>query len=198
VGEWRVFLLVLLAGSPVWADPIDDYVRAQMNRFHLPGVSLAILEDGRISRVAAYGLADVAGAVPATPETIFKIGSVSKQFIATAIMLLAQDGRLAIDDPASRYLDGTPPAWQPITIRHLLTHTAGLPRESPAFDPSKALSDADVVKALYSAQLRSRPGSKWEYSNAGYYALARSSPEPRASRGRSSCGGGYSSLRACR
>jgi CubicO group peptidase (beta-lactamase class C family) len=97
---------------------------------------------------------------------------VSKQFIATAIMLLVRDGRLSLEDPISRYLDGTPASWSPITIRHLLTHTAGLVRESPAFDPDKDQSDAAVLKGVYQVPLRFTPGEKWEYSNVGYYALS--------------------------
>jgi CubicO group peptidase (beta-lactamase class C family) len=158
--------------SPPPADPIDEYVRAQMAQFHLPGVSFAIVDDGKVNRVGGYGLADVSRRTAATAETVYKIGSVSKQFIATAIMLLVQDGRLDIDQSLSRYLEGTPPAWRPISLRHLLTHTAGLVRESPAFDPMKPTVDADVIKGLYAVPLRFPPGSKWEYSNAGYYVLA--------------------------
>jgi D-alanyl-D-alanine carboxypeptidase len=166
--------LVLLSfvASVARADQVDDYVKAQMKTFALPSVSLVILEDGKITKIGAYGVADVARGTPAAPETVYKIGSVSKQFIATGIMLLAQDGRLKVDDPVSRYLEGTPPAWQPITIRHLLTHTGGIVRESPAFDPMKVQSDADVIKAAYPLPLRFTPGSKWEYCNVGYFALA--------------------------
>jgi len=175
MNQWRtagVFVLLSLVATVARADYIDDYMRAQMAAFHLPGVSIAIVEDGKITRTGAYGLSDVARNTPAAPDTVYKIASVSKQFIATAIMLLAQDGRLAVDDPIGRYLDGTPAAWQAITIRHLLAHTGGLVRESPAFDPMKAKADADIVKALYDVPLRFTPGVKWEYSNAGYYALA--------------------------
>jgi D-alanyl-D-alanine carboxypeptidase len=143
-----------------------------MKTFALPGISLVILEDGKIAKTGAYGLADIAHGTPVTPQTVFKIGSVSKQFIATGIMLLAQDGRLKVDDPVSKYLEGTPPTWQPITIRHLLTHTGGIIRESPAFDPVKVQSDADVVKAAYPVPLQFTPGSKWQYCNVGYFALA--------------------------
>jgi D-alanyl-D-alanine carboxypeptidase len=84
-----------------------------------------------------------------------------------------QEGRLDVDDRIGRYLDGTPPAWEPITIRHLLTHTGGIIRESPAFDPWKVQSDADVIKAAYAVPLRFPPGTKWEYCNTGYFALAQ-------------------------
>jgi D-alanyl-D-alanine carboxypeptidase len=173
-GVRAAVLLVLLSlvATVARADQLDDYVKARMKEFALPGVSLVILEDGKITKTGSYGVADVARGTPVAPETVFKIGSVSKQFIATGIMLLVQDGRLKVDDPVSKYLDGTPPAWQPITIRHLLTHTGGIVRESPAFDPMKVQSDADVVKAAYPLPLRFTPGEKWEYCNVGYFALA--------------------------
>jgi CubicO group peptidase (beta-lactamase class C family) len=165
--------VLLLAGTVVArADKTDDYIKARMDEFHLPGLSLVVIKDGAIVKVAGYGLANVQGRIPATPDTVYKIGSVSKQFIATGIMLLVQEGRLGLDENISKYLQGTPAAWQPITIRHLLTHTAGLVRESPGFDALKVQSDADVIKAAYAVPLRSAPGEKWEYSNLGYYALA--------------------------
>ena len=164
-------LLVTLLHAPI-ADGLDDFVREQMQTFHLPGLSFALVEKGRIVRVGAYGVADVTRGTAATPATVYKIGSVSKQFIATAIMLLVQEGRLDVDHPVTRYLDGAPAAWQAITVRHVLTHTAGFAREPPAFDPMKAIPDAEIVRALYSVPLRFLPGTKWEYSNAGYYVLA--------------------------
>jgi D-alanyl-D-alanine carboxypeptidase len=166
------FILVSLVASAARADQFDDYIRAQMKAFNLPGVSFAIIDRDRGAKIGAQGVSDLARGTLATPDTIYKIASVSKQFIATAIMLLVQDGRLGIDDPISRYIAGTPPAWQPITIRHLLTHTAGLVRESPAFDPMKAKTDIEIIKAVFPAPLRFSPGSKWEYSNSGYYVLA--------------------------
>jgi D-alanyl-D-alanine carboxypeptidase len=164
-------VMLSLVAAVARADQLDDFVKERMKAFALPSVSIAIVEEGKIVKVGAYGLSDVARGTPATPETVYKIGSVSKQFIATAIMLLAQDGRLTVDDPISKYLEGTPPAWQPITIRHLLTHTGGIVRESPAFDPWKVQSDADVIKAAYPLPLRFTPGSKWEYCNVGYFSL---------------------------
>jgi D-alanyl-D-alanine carboxypeptidase len=167
-----VFVLLSLVATAARTDRIDDYVRERMKELSLPSVSMAVVEDGKVTKITSYGLADVARGTRAAPETVYKIGSVSKQFLATAIMLLVQDGRLKVDDPVSRYLEGTPPAWQPITIRHLLTHTSGIVRESPAFDPHAVKSDAEVIKAAYDLPLRFTPGAKWEYCNVGYFALA--------------------------
>jgi CubicO group peptidase (beta-lactamase class C family) len=164
-------LVGVLAAAPR-ADQTDDYIKTRMSEFHLPGLSLVVLKNGVVVKSAGYGVADVGSAAPVTPDTVFKIGSVSKQFIATGILLLAQDKRLGLDDPVHKYLADAPPAWQSITIRHLLAHTAGLVRESPGFNPMQAASDIDVIKAVYSVPLLFPPGSKWAYSNAGYYVLA--------------------------
>ena len=110
--------------------------------------------------------------IPARPDTVYKIGSVSKQFIATGIMLLVQDGKVAVDDKVSKYLEGTPSTWQAITLRHLLTHTSGLVREGPGFDPYKVQPDIDVIKTAYPLPLQFKPGDKYEYSNLGYFVLA--------------------------
>ena len=165
-------VLLYVASVGAQTDPVDDFVSAQMQRFHVPGLSLAVVQKGKIVKAKGYGLANVAQKTPVTPETVFKIGSVGKQFIATGIMLLAQDGRLALDDPISKYLDGTPASWSGITIRHLLTHTSGILREAPGFDPFKTQNDADLVRTAYSQPLRFETGTKWEYCNTGYFALA--------------------------
>src|SRR5690348_17533323 len=165
-------LLTVVVATTLRADRVDDYVAAQMKRFDVPGVSFAVLKNGTIVKIASYGLADVARKIPATNDKVYKIGSISKQFIASGIMLLVQDGRMKLDEPVSTYLTGTPPAWRAITVRHLLTHTSGLVRESPAFQPMKAQTDAEVIKAAYSVPLAFSPGAKWAYSNLGYYVLA--------------------------
>ena len=134
-----LFALVLsLAASAVaQADQTDDYIKAEMLRQHIPGLSLAVLKDGKIVKAAGYGFANLKLEIPATPETVYKIGSVGKQFIATGIMLLVQEGKLDVDDPIGKFLEDTPPAWNGITIRHLLTHTSGLVYEPPGYDPFK-------------------------------------------------------------
>jgi CubicO group peptidase (beta-lactamase class C family) len=108
----------------------------------------------------------------ATPETVFKIGSVSKQFIATGIMLLVQDGRMTLADPVTAHIPESPPAWRMITVRSLLTHTSGLTREAPGFDPYKVQPDIAVIKTSFEAPLSAPPGGKYAYSNLGYFVLA--------------------------
>lgn len=164
--------MLVVATIVAQADEVDDYVKAEMQRRHIPGTSIAVLRDGKIIKARGYGLANVELNVPATPETVYKIGSVSKQLIATGIMILTQDGKLSLDDKISKFLEGTPDTWKDITIRHLLTHTSGLVREAPGFDPLKIQADADVIKTAYPLPLRFAPGEKWEYCNVGYFSLA--------------------------
>jgi CubicO group peptidase (beta-lactamase class C family) len=166
------FALILTAAVAARADKIDDYLKAEMQRLHIPGISVAVLKDGKIIKVEGYGLANVELNVPARPETVYKIGSVSKQFIASGIMVLIEDGRISLDDKISKFLEGTPDTWKEITIRHLLTHTSGIVREAPGFDPLKIQNDADVIKTAYPLPLRFAPGEKWEYCNVGYFTLA--------------------------
>src|ERR1044072_3096547 len=116
---FTIVLFFVLANA-VRADKIDDFVKVQMQKQNIPGVSIAVIKDGKIIKAEGYGLANVELNVAVKPETVFKIGSVSKQFIATGIMLLVQEGKINLDDKISKYLEGTPDTWKPITIRHLL------------------------------------------------------------------------------
>ena len=146
----RFAALVLLLASAVaqaYQDPVDVFIKAEMKRQNIPGLSLAVVKDGKIIKAEGYGLANIKRHITATPDTVYKIASVSKQFIATGIMLLVQEGRLGLDDPISKYLEGTPAPWKAITIRHLLTHTSGIVREAPGFDPFKIKSDSDVIQS---------------------------------------------------
>src|SRR5438128_11196793 len=109
-----IFVFAVLAAgldSPIRAQDaitskVDDYIKAEMQKQHIPGLSLAILKDGKIIKAEGYGLANVELNVPAKPDTIFKIGSVSKQFIATGIMILVEEGKVGLDDKVSKFLQG--------------------------------------------------------------------------------------------
>jgi CubicO group peptidase (beta-lactamase class C family) len=158
--------------QPVSRDSIDRYIEAEMERAHIPGVALAVVRAGRPVKMAGYGFADLEHRIPVTTGTVFKIGSVSKQLLATGIVLLAQDGRLSFDDPVSKYFAGTPESWNGITLRHLLTHTSGILREGPAFDPMKAQADSVVIRSAFAAPLEFPIASKYQYCNVCYFTLA--------------------------
>jgi CubicO group peptidase (beta-lactamase class C family) len=111
-----VLVLFLLSVTAVRADKVDNYVLTEMNRQHVPGVSIVVLKNAKVIKLKGYGLSNIELNVPASPETIYKIGSLSKQFIATGIMLLIEDGKISLDDHVSQFLDGTPDSWKPITL----------------------------------------------------------------------------------
>ena len=154
------------------ADTVDRYVAAELARQHVPGMSLAVVRAGKVIKAKGYGWADLENDVRVTPETVFKIGSVSKQFLATGIMLLVQDGKIGLDDPISKYFPGTPDSWQGITVRNFLTHTSGVIREGPAFDPLKVQPDSIVIKSAFEKPLEHPTGSKFLYCNTCYFTLA--------------------------
>src|SRR5215469_2073497 len=109
-----------------FSEKVDKLIEDRKFHEQIPGIALAVIKDGKILKLATYGLADVDLKIPVTSNTVFRIGSVSKQFVATAIMMLVEEGKISLDAPMRKYLDGTPKPWQKITIRHLLTHTSGI------------------------------------------------------------------------
>src|SRR4249920_2567566 len=103
------------AQSPETTAAVTDYVKAEMQRQHIPGLSLLVVKNGKILRAEGLGLANVELQVPVKPETIFQSGSVGKQFTATAVMMLVEEGKIGLDDPLTKYLKETPASWKPIT-----------------------------------------------------------------------------------
>jgi D-alanyl-D-alanine carboxypeptidase len=165
-------LLLVAVSAVAKADHVDEYIKTQMKFERIPGLSMAVVRDGKVVKSKAYGAANLETETPATPATVYKIASVSKQFLAAGIMLLVQQGKIGLDDPLTKYIEDIPKSWEGITLTHLLTHTSGIARESPGFDPLKVQADADVIKATYSLPLTSAPGARWAYSNINYYCLA--------------------------
>lgn len=140
-----------------------------------PGASLLVLKDGKPVVRRGYGRSDMDTQTAAGPATNYRLASVSKQFTAAAILLLAQDGKLGIDDPARKWLPSLPAVAKPITLRHLLTHTSGvLDYEDLMADPYDGqIHDAGVLDLLAKEhRLYFAPGSRYRYSNSGYALLA--------------------------
>jgi CubicO group peptidase (beta-lactamase class C family) len=150
---------------------IDRYVRAEMKGQHIPGVSLAIVKNGRPILTKGFGLANVEHQVPVKPETIFQSGSVGKQFTATALMMLVEEGRVGLDDKIGKYLTEAPESWKDISVRNLLTHTGGTTDYPDDFDFRRDYTEAEMLKRAATIPLAFQPGEKWSYSNLGYVML---------------------------
>ena len=140
-----------------------------------PGAALLVVRDGRVAYMKGYGLANVERREPVTPETDFRLASLSKQFTATAVMLLVADGKLSYDDSISTLVAGLPAFARGVTVRHLLNHTSGLP-DYEGFVPDSQTTqvhDRDVPALISRAPaMKFAPGTRYAYSNTGYCLLA--------------------------
>src|SRR5215467_3749486 len=158
------------------SNQVDEIVRAQMREQNIPGVSLAVIQRGKIVKAAGYGFADLELRVPVSPEMLFKSGSLVKQFTATSVMMLVEEGKIGLDDKISKYLDQAPPSWNQVTIRHLLTHTSGI-RDffgedgDVQYDTHREYTEDDWLKLFAAQSMRFSPSDKWSYCNAGYILL---------------------------
>ena len=141
----------------------------------VPGGSLLVVRDGRPVIRRSYGQANLEDRIAATPETNYRLASVTKQFTAAAILLLAEDGKLSLDDRLKKWLPSLPPSVDPVTIRQLLTHTSGIIDYEDVMAPGTTvqLHDADVLRLLESQDSTYfKPGAGYRYSNSAYALLA--------------------------
>jgi CubicO group peptidase (beta-lactamase class C family) len=161
----------LAQNSAASADAVGDYVRAEMERQHIPGVALLVARGGKIVRAEGFGLSNVELQVPVKPETVFQSGSMGKQFTATAVMMLVEEGKVGLDDPLTKYFPDAPPSWKEVTVRELLSHTAGFTDYPKKFNFRKDWTEAELLKVVEGIPLAYPPGTKWDYSNLGYLTL---------------------------
>jgi CubicO group peptidase (beta-lactamase class C family) len=160
---------------------VDAAVRARMIEMHIPGTSLAVVRNGKIIKAAGYGLANVELNVSVTPDSIFQTGSLGKHLTATAVLLLVEEGKVGLDDSITKYFPEAQTAWQKITIRHLLTHTSGIPdvwgnTEQDAHtkgivDSRKDYDEEELTRIYLGLKLEFQPGEKWSYCSTGYALL---------------------------
>jgi CubicO group peptidase (beta-lactamase class C family) len=148
-----------------------DYVKAEMQRQHIPGLSLLVIKNDKIILAEGFGLANVELQVPVKPESVFQSGSVGKQFTATAIMMLVEEGKIGLDDPLTKYFSDAPATWKDVTVRELLSHTAGFGDYPKNFDYRKDWTEEEELKLIESIPLAYPPGTSWAYSNFGYVTL---------------------------
>jgi CubicO group peptidase (beta-lactamase class C family) len=155
---------------------LDALVQEALRQPGAVGLSVAVARGAEFVLEHGYGFADLEFTVPANEETQFRIGSVTKQFTAAGILKLAERGKLSLDDPLSRFLPDYPTHGHEVTLRHLLTHTGGIHNytdlgASWELIQARELPDEELVALWKDLPLDFEPGSKWSYSNSGYYLL---------------------------
>ncbi|MDR3620618.1 MAG: serine hydrolase [Paludisphaera borealis] len=154
---------------------VDSYVLGLMQKRHIPGVSVAVVQDGKVVLAKGYGLANAELQVPATENTVYQLASVTKTFTATAIMMLVKDGKLTLDDKITARLSDLPAAWEKVTVRQLLSHTSGIKSYTSVKDFHKTMrkdyAQREIIDLVAKEPLEFTPGEKWNYSNTGYFLL---------------------------
>lgn len=169
----RTVLALLALTSIAHADGIDDTIKAAMAKDHLPGVAVGVIKDGKLLVSRAYGLANLETNTPVTTETVFRIASMSKQFCAASILMLQAEGKLSIEDPVSKYIDGAPESWKDIKLRHLLGHQSGIHElnDTKGYDFRDDYTQAQLLSLMKAMPLDFAPGDKFSYSNSNYCIL---------------------------
>jgi CubicO group peptidase (beta-lactamase class C family) len=157
-----------------------DELFQKMDTTVSPGCALSVMKDGRIIYERGYGMADLEHNVPITPQTVFHVASMSKQFTAASILMLAQEGKLSLDDPVRKYVPEVPDFGTPVTIRQLIHHTSGLRDQWDLLGLAgwryslDLITDDDVLSQIARQKdLNFTPGSKHLYSNTGYTLLGQ-------------------------
>ena len=152
-----------------------DAVMARVYGPEEPGAVLLVMKDGEALLRKAYGMADLELGVALEPDMIFRIGSMTKQFTAVAVLMLMEQGRLGLSDPITRFLPDYPTQGRTITVEHLLTHTSGIPGFASLPDwPPLAREDmtlSELIALFEDEPLEFGPGERWKYSNSGYVLL---------------------------
>jgi CubicO group peptidase (beta-lactamase class C family) len=170
-----IFLLPFSSNAQnLTSDSIDVFVKNKMQQKHIPALQLAVIRNGKIIKLNAYGTANLENNVAATDQSIFSINSITKAFVGVAIMQLAEEGKLKVTDPISTYLDSLPVAWQKITLQQVLTHTSGLP---DIIDEDEQILGNGIEKlALQKVKalpIEFQPGDKFRYNQTGYVLLGQ-------------------------
>jgi CubicO group peptidase (beta-lactamase class C family) len=158
---------------------IDRYVRAEMTRQRIPGVEVGVYRNGQSVLAKGYGLANVELGVPVQRFTLMQSGSVGKQFVATAILMLVEQGKISLDDSITKYFTGAPESWRAIAVKNLLSHTSGLAeyesdeRTGPRGEFYLRLDfpEDELVSKIEKLPIEFKPGEKWDYRNTNYVLL---------------------------
>lgn len=170
--EFSLLLAGFLAFVPVacGTDRVGEFLNDYLAKKQIPGCAVMVRQNGKVVLSAGYGMANLEHRVRVTPETIFQSGSMGKQFTAMAVMMLVEEGKLALNDPIAKHL-AVPSTWSGITVRQLLTHTSGLGDYPENFSLQQECTEDDLMKMITLQPLGFTPGDRWNYSNLGYVTL---------------------------
>ena len=166
-------IFALAASRPALADSVDDYIKSEMSKQQIPGLSLAVLWKGKPIKVKSYGVADLDSKTPVTLETAYDVGSVAKPFTAAAVLMLVERGKIRLDDPVTRFLSNVPVTWNNITVRHLLTNTSGIKdytTEIPTTARLEFTEDLIYMRAV-GGGIKFPAGTQFSYSQTNYVLL---------------------------
>jgi CubicO group peptidase (beta-lactamase class C family) len=166
-----LILTARIGAADAPADEVAEVVHSEMQGQHIPGLALLVSRNGQPIRAEGFGLANVELNVPVQPQTVFQSGSVGKQFTATAVMMLVEAGRIGLEDPLTRYFARAPAWWKQVTVRELLSHTAGFGDYPENFDFRRDYTEDQLLRIVAAIPPAYTPGTGWSYSNLGYLTL---------------------------
>lgn len=168
------FGLVLNISAQDTNAKFDEYLTALTKQDRFMG-SVLVAREGKVLFSKGYGMANLEFDIPNTPQTKFRLGSVTKQFAAASILLLQERGKLSVQDPVCKYVENCPKTWEPITVHHLLSHTSGIPNFTNFPEYPKTMMIPATMDSLLARfkdkPLDFQPLEKWNYSNSGYVLL---------------------------
>jgi D-alanyl-D-alanine carboxypeptidase len=167
-------ILPLVSCTP-HVDRTDELLRSEMAERHIPGLTFAVVNDRSVVDVRSYGLANLELNVPASSKTVYAIGSITKSFTAIVTLKLVEDDRVNLDDSILAYAPASPETWRPVTIRHLLSNTSGIPDivDSPCeVPPSDTYAMEDAIAEAACLPLLFEPGEQFSYSNTNFVLLS--------------------------
>ncbi len=169
-------ILAVVRQTQFPADKLDTYFKDLIAKKKSPSIAVSIQVGNKVVYAKGFGMADLESDTPANEHTVYRLGSLTKQFTSAMIMQLVNEKKLALDDPASKHLPKLPKAWAKVTVRQLLTHTSGIKSytELPEFMQEislKSVKPEGILATVESFPLDFEPGTKWHYSNTGYEVL---------------------------
>ena len=172
-----IVMLISYAHVFCQADKVDAYLKEAIQQNHIPGLSVAVIRQGKLVFTKQYGLANVELSVPLESISPFKIASLTKPITAIAVLQLEEEGKISLDSTLSHYLSGLPSQWSTVTIRQLLSHTSGIPDyfQSPDWSWRNSwrldLTHEEFISIVAKTPMAFKPGTHIQYSNSGFYLL---------------------------